>query len=86
MTRPSPFSRFERDQVAEGIDRVLDDQRVRGASIEWVKITDAWTTIKFLGGAIVIAEVAIWNETGDSYLVGRGGAVEDEPFTTLDPE
>lgn len=78
----SPLDRFGRDEVKRAIARLLDHPDFRDAIIEWVKITEAWTCLKFLGGPRVVSEVAIWNESGDAYFV-VGGAVEDDPFLVL---
>lgn len=77
------FRRPKIDVVAEGIDRVL--AHYPGATVEWTKISDAWTVLKLVGGEIVIGEIAIWNETGNAYHVGEFGAVEGDPFIVVTP-
>jgi hypothetical protein len=81
----SPLERFERDEVKAAIDKLLDQPDFKTATIEWVKITEAWTCLKFVGGPRIVCEVGIWNESGDAYFL-VGGAVEDDPFLTLAPD
>lgn len=73
--------RPERDVVAEGIDRVLE--HYPGANVEWTRISNYWTTLKLVGGKIIIGEVAIWNATGNAYLVDEHGAAADDPFIVV---
>lgn len=75
--------RPEHDVVAEGIERVLAE--FPRSRVEWTKISDTWTVLKLVGGEAVLAEIAIWNATGNAYRVGSYGAVADDPFIEVTP-
>ena len=72
----------ENTNQREGVLRAIE---FFGAECEQMRITSHWTVLKLVGGSIVMGEVAVWNETGNVYALGRDGAVEDDPFITLRP-